>query len=315
MTTSFLLLVTTALTASIALAHSADAFVNVPSAIPVMPPRVGVMPKTELSMDNLGDRAARIVKSNVNEFANSLESPEKIVEQAVEDMQKDLYKVRESYAEITATQRKLMKRRENMEAEAVQWFNKASLALKYENEDLAREALARRQQLLDSASDLQQDIDGQAPNIDNLYNAMQALEGRIVEAKNKKEQIKLRAKQAKLTKDINDAQNEIVSGALGSLEGTSSAMATFDRMQEKVEAIEAVAEASAEMNQVQNASHAKQIDMDFEFRALEKSAAVDSELEKLKTMLGEIKKNPGTYVVTRTNDGNSKSDDEGDLKE
>ena len=280
-----------------------------------MPPRVGIMPKTELSMDNLGDRAARIVKSNVNEFANSLESPEKIVEQAVEDMQKDLYKVRESYAEITATQRKLMKQRENMEAEAVQWFNKASLALKYENEDLAREALARRQQLLDSASDLQQDIDGQAPNIDNLYNAMQALEGRIVEAKNKKEQIKLRAKQAKLTKDINDAQNEIVSGALGSLEGTSSAMATFDRMQEKVEAIEAVAEASAEMNQVQNASHAKQIDMDFEFRALEKSAAVDSELEKLKTMLGEIKKNPGTYVVTRTNDGNSKSDDEGDLKE
>ena len=86
-------------------------------------------------MSNLGDRANRIIKSNINQVANSLENPEKIVEQAFEDMSKDLSKLRASYAEISAAQRKLMKQRENMEAEAVKWFNKASLALKYENED------------------------------------------------------------------------------------------------------------------------------------------------------------------------------------
>lgn len=283
-----------------------------------MPPRVGVMPKTKLSMSDLGDRAARIVKSNINQVANSLENPEKIVEQAVEDMSKDLSKVRSSYAEITAFQRKLMKQRENMEAEAVKWFNKASLALKYENEDLAREALARRQQLLDSANELQQDIDAHTPNIDTLYNAMQALESRIVEAKDKKEQIKLRSKQAKLKKDINDMQNEKISGALGSLEGTSSAISTFARMQEKVEAMEAVAEASAEMNEMQDERNAmispsaKKVDM--EFNAMERSAAVESELEKLKAMLGEIEENPGTYVVTRTDDaGGAQFDEEGEV--
>ena len=316
--TSFLLLTM----ASIVLAQSADAFIVTPaqSAISTAPPRVGTISKTELSMSNLGDRANRIIKSNINQVASSLENPEKIVEQAVEDMTKDLSKLRASYAEITAAQRKLMKQRENMEAEAVKWFNKASLALKYENEDLAREALARRQQLLDSANELQHDIDAQAPNIDALYNAMQALEGKIIEAKNKKEQIKLRAKQAKLKKDINDMQNEKISGALGSLEGTSSAMATFARMQEKVEAMEAVAEASAEMNEMQDERNAmisptaKQVDMEFEFKAMEKSAAVDSELEKLKTILGEIEKNPGTYVVTRTIDGSGDdSDEEGEV--
>eukprot|EP00563_Minutocellus_polymorphus_P002181 CAMPEP_0181048544 /NCGR_PEP_ID=MMETSP1070-20121207/15493_1 /TAXON_ID=265543 /ORGANISM="Minutocellus polymorphus, Strain NH13" /LENGTH=307 /DNA_ID=CAMNT_0023127337 /DNA_START=112 /DNA_END=1035 /DNA_ORIENTATION=- len=304
-----------------ALAHPAEAFVNVP--VPsatslVAPPRIGAISQTELSMGNLGDRASRIIKSNINEAVNSLENPEKIVEQAVEDMSNDLAKVRASYAEITATQRKLMKQRENMEADAVKWFNKASLALKYDQENLAREALARRQLLLDSANDLGQDIDAQAPNIDTLYNNMQVLEGRIVEAKRKKEQIKLRAKQARMKKDINDMQNENISGALGSLEGTSSAMATFTRMEEKVEALEAVAEASAEMHEMQDERNAmispaaKLVDMEFEFKAMEKSAAVDSQLKKLKAMLEEIGQNPGTYVVTGTKD-NVKSDDEGDV--
>jgi len=304
-----------------ALAHPAEAFVNVP--VPsatslVAPPRIGAISQTELSMGNLGDRASRIIKSNINEAVNSLENPEKIVEQAVEDMSNDLAKVRASYADITAAQRKLMKQRENMEAEAVKWFNKASLALKYDQENLAREALARRQLLLDSANDLGQDIDAQAPNLDTVYSNMQVLEGRIVEAKRKKEQIKLRAKHARTKKDINDMQNENISGALGSLEGTSSAMATFTRMEEKVEALKAIAEASFEMNEMQDERNAmispaaKLVDMEFEFKAMEKSAAVNSELKKLKTMLEEIDQNPGTYVVTGTKD-NVKSDDAGDV--
>ena len=43
---------------------------------------------------NLFQRFTKVVASNVNQFVNSLEDPEKILDQAVEDMQKDLVKIR-----------------------------------------------------------------------------------------------------------------------------------------------------------------------------------------------------------------------------
>ena len=43
---------------------------------------------------NLFQRFTKVVSSNVNQFVNSLEDPEKILDQAVDDMQKDLVKIR-----------------------------------------------------------------------------------------------------------------------------------------------------------------------------------------------------------------------------
>ena len=46
-----------------------------------------------LSM-NLFQRFTKVVASNVNQIVSSLEDPEKILDQAVDDMQKDLVKIR-----------------------------------------------------------------------------------------------------------------------------------------------------------------------------------------------------------------------------
>ena len=43
---------------------------------------------------NLFQRFTKVVASNVNQFVSSLEDPEKILGQAVDDMQKDLVKIR-----------------------------------------------------------------------------------------------------------------------------------------------------------------------------------------------------------------------------
>ena len=50
---------------------------------------------------NIADRFFRVVKSNVNSLLSNLEDPEKILDQAVNDMQNDLVKIRQSYAEIS----------------------------------------------------------------------------------------------------------------------------------------------------------------------------------------------------------------------
>ena len=55
---------------------------------------------------NIFERFSRVAKANVNELLNKMEDPEKVMNQAVEDLQKDLVKIRQSYAEVMATQKR-----------------------------------------------------------------------------------------------------------------------------------------------------------------------------------------------------------------
>mmetsp|Transcript_509 Transcript_509/g.916 ORF Transcript_509/g.916 Transcript_509/m.916 type:complete len:300 (+) Transcript_509:183-1082(+) len=235
---------------------------------------------TSLSM-NLFDRFTRVAKSNINNVLKSLEDPEKIMNQALEDMQTDLVKVRQSYAEITATQRRLLKQKEQAEALAEDWYKRAQLALSKGEEALAKEALTRRQQQLETAEGLQIQIDMQAQAVDKLYEGMQALEAKILESKSKKEQMVARARTAQSTQKVNDM--------LGGITGQTS-MDAFKRMEEKVEALEAAAEVSAEMGSFDGkalpGSSAGSVEA--QFKMLEAASSVDQELEAMKAkMLSE----------------------------
>lgn len=187
---------------------------------------------------NLFDRFSRVAKSNLNNVLKNLEDPEKIMTQAVEDMQNDLVKVRQSYAEITATQRRLLKQKEQADALGDDWYKRAQLALTKGEDALAKEALTRRQQQVETSSGLQSQIENQGAAIDKLYEGMQALESKILEAKAKKDQMVARARTAQSTQQVNDM--------LGGITGKTS-MDAFTRMEDKVEALEAAAEVSAEM--------------------------------------------------------------------
>jgi phage shock protein A len=188
-------------------------------------------------------------------------------------------KVRQSYAEVTATQRRLLKQQDQANAIASDWYERAQLALQKGNDELAREALSRRQQQLDAASELQSQIDVQNVSIDKLFEGMQALESKIMESKAKKEQMIARARTAETTQKVND----MLSGVTG-----TTSMDAFNRMEDKVEALEAAAEVSTEMgslggNALPGSSSA---DLEKQFKQLEAGSAVDDELKKMKGMLG-----------------------------
>ena len=51
----------------------------------------------------------RLVKANVNELLNKAEDPEKMLNQIVEDMQKELVEFRQTYAEVAANTKRLEK--------------------------------------------------------------------------------------------------------------------------------------------------------------------------------------------------------------
>lgn len=206
--------------------------------------------------------------------------------------------VRQSYAEVTATQRRLLKQKEQCDAVAEDWYKRAQLALKASNEGLAKEALTRRQQQLDEAASLQAQIDAQASSIDKLYEGMQTLENAILEAKSKKEQMVARARTAQSTQKVND----MLTGLTG-----STSMDAFKRMEEKVEALEASAEISSEMTKALPGSKSSFED---QFKMLEAASSVDDELNKLKGMLNPAKEESGSSSSSSSAKSDNKSVDD-----
>jgi len=216
------------------------------------------------------DRLGRLVRANANAVISKAEDPAKILDQSVEDMQNDLVKLRQAVATAIASQKRIQNQAEQANAQAATWYERAEMALRKGEEDLAREALARRKTCQDTATALTTQLNSQAGQVESLKKSLVGLEGKIAEAKTKKDMLKARAQAAK-------AQEQLQS-AVGSL-NTTSAMAAFERMEEKVEALEARSQAAAEL---------AGSDLESQFAALQGGDDVDDALAALKGKISGV---------------------------
>jgi phage shock protein A len=230
---------------------------------------------------NMFDRFLRVVKSNVNNVLSNLEDPEKVLEQAVNDMQKDLVKIRQSYAEVTATQKRMTKQKEQAEMLSNDWYKRAQLALSKGDEELAKEALSRRQSQVEIVTTLNTQMTTQNVAIDKLYSSMTELEEKIVEAKRQKDLFIARARTAKTSVQVNDMLTGLTSG-------NSNSMEAFERMKNKVENLEAQAEVAGELAATTSGTTRS---LEDKFKLLEGNSEIDLQLEELKKQL------PGTKDV------------------
>lgn len=221
---------------------------------------------------NIFDRLLRIFRASVNSAVSSVEDPEKIITQAVTDMQGDLVKVRQAYAEVSASTKRLERQRDLAATTADEWYKRAQLALQKGEEGLAREALTRRKAQQDMVKSLDSQLAGMKENVNKLYASMNALDSKINEARTKKDQFIARAKTAKTSQQV----NEMISGV-----GDSSALEAFERMKVKVEELETSADVAAEMAIGGSAD----VSLESKFKALEGND-VDKELAAMKGQLG-----------------------------
>ncbi len=215
----------------------------------------------------LFDRVSRVVRANLNAAVSAAEDPEKILDQALIDMQEDLVQLRQAVASAIASQKRMQQQYNQAQAEANNWQQRAQLALQKGDENLAREALTRRKVQLETATALKAQLDQQTATVDTLKRNLIALEGKISEAKTKKDMLKARASAAKA--------NEQLQNTVGKL-GTSTAMGAFERMEEKVLQMEARSQAAAELSGST---------LEEQFRQLESGSDVDAELEAMKAQL------------------------------
>ena len=212
-------------------------------------------------------RLSRLVRANANAVLSSAEDPGKILDQSVADMQAELVKLRQAVATAIASQKRIQNQAEQAGTQAKTWYERAELALQKGEEDLAREALTRRKTYQDTADALNTQLQSQSGQVESLKKSLMGLEGKIAEARTKKDMLKARAQAAKAQEQLQSA----VSGL-----GTDGAMAAFEQMEEKVQVLEARSQAAAELAGA---------DLESQFQALQGGSDVDDELAALKTRL------------------------------
>ena len=209
------------------------------------------------------DRLSRLIRANLNDLVNKAEDPVKILDQSVADMQSDLVKLRKAVAMAIASQKRLLNQANQSADQAKAWYQRAEVALQKGEEALAREALARRKSFQESSSALTNQLSAQEGQVEMLKRSLLALEGKIAEARTKKDMLKARAQAAKAQEQLQSAVGNI---------GSNSAMAAFERMEDKVQSLEASSQASAEL---------AGSDLESKFAALEGGDEIDDELSLL----------------------------------
>eukprot|EP00897_Mesotaenium_endlicherianum_P005567 jgi/Mesen1/5038/ME000025S04441 len=227
---------------------------------------------------NIFQRVVRIVQSYANAAVSSAEDPEKLLDQTVLEMNDDLVKMRQASAQVLASQKQLENKYKQAQQVADDWYRRAKLALEKGDETLAKEALKRRKDYEDSAKALKMQLDQQKGVVEKLITNTRMLEGKIQEAKAKKDTLKARAQSAKTATKVNEM--------LGNL-NTSSALAAFEKMEEKVMSLEAESDA---LNQLSTDDLANKASFCALFAQLE-GDSVDDDLAQLKSdLLGTSKK-------------------------
>ncbi|HIK44570.1 MAG TPA: PspA/IM30 family protein [Leptolyngbyaceae cyanobacterium M65_K2018_010] len=215
----------------------------------------------------LFDRVSRVVRSNLNAAVSAAEDPEKILDQAIVDMQEDLVQMRQAVASAIASQKRVQQQYERAQNEANTWQQRAQLALQKGDEELARQALLRKKTQAETAVALKAQLDSQSATVDQLKRNLIGLESKLSEAKTKKDMLKARASAAKANEQLQNTTSRM---------NTSSAMAAFERMEEKVLQMEAKSQAAAELAGA---------DLESQFASLEAGGDVDLELAAMKTQM------------------------------
>ncbi|HTL89334.1 MAG TPA: PspA/IM30 family protein, partial [Leptolyngbya sp.] len=109
----------------------------------------------------LFDRIWRAIRANLNHLIGQMEDPEKILEQTVLDMQDDLIRLRQAVAQAIATQKRTERQASQARSTSEDWYRRAQLALQKGDENLAREALARRKSYVETANAMESQLSQQ----------------------------------------------------------------------------------------------------------------------------------------------------------
>jgi phage shock protein A len=185
------------------------------------------------------ERISKIIRSNINDLLDHAEDPEKILQQLIADMQQDLREAKLQVAGAIREQKKIEAQYlENITMVDV-WEKRAVSAIKEQNDYLAKEALKRKRTCEQLAREYKRQLDDQTKSVQFLKTGLAELTAKLDDAKRKKDLLIARQKRAQAQRTISETMSGI---------SRSGAFSALERIENKVKAAEAHADALAEMD-------------------------------------------------------------------
>lgn len=183
-------------------------------------------------------RFIAVIRSYLNYWVGKAEDPEKMLNQILQDMKKQFIDAKKQTALAISDERRLFKNCEDEKTAADDWEKKAAMAVKMNRDDLAKQALNRHADHKNQFIKFEKHWQLQKAAVEQLKIALNELGEKIENSNRQKNLLSARAKRAEAQKMI----TETISGLSG-----NSAFETIERMEEKINRIEAEASASAEI--------------------------------------------------------------------
>lgn len=214
-------------------------------------------------------RMGDIINSNLNSMIEKAENPEKITRLIIQEMEDTLVEVRTSAARNIAETKELNRKADQYEARSKEWAAKAELALTKGREDLARGAVQAKQQSEQLATVVRKEIEILNESVAKADSDLEKLQAKLNEAKAKHKALMMRG---------TTASNQIKMRKVMTSNKVDDALARYERMERKVDELEAHVEAF-DLGNGQS--------LESQFAALEADDAVEAELAALKKNLGK----------------------------
>lgn len=220
-----------------------------------------------------------IMSSNINALLDKAEDPEKMIDQYLRNLNKDLGKVKAETASIMASEQRAKRELDDCTAEIEKMQNYAVKALEANNEADAKKFLEKKAQLTANQIELKEAYELANVNTKQMRQMHDKLVADVSELESRKTMLKGKAAVAKTQERINK-MGSTVSGA-------NNSISAFDRMEAKINTSLDEANAMAELN--------KNSDDDLKDLTAKyddgNGINVDNELEALKAQLNKDKEN------------------------
>lgn len=232
------------------------------------------------------DRIARLFRANVNAAISSAEQPEKMLNQIISDMRSQLAQAKQQVAGAIADEKRLEDQTVSELREAEEWERRAMLAVKEGRDELAKQALMRRNEHVARGQQMQMTWEAHRQETGRIKNSLRELNDNIEEASRKKTLLLARQRRAEAQKRIAETMSSM---------SDKSAFQAFSRMEERIEQNERQIKASVEIDQEFSGDA-----LSNQFKQLESSAGdatTDLQLLQLKQKMGVLP--AGESVNTR----------------
>ncbi len=184
-------------------------------------------------------RVNTILAAQLNDIVDTFEKPERMLRQAIREMETALERAVESTAKAIAAEKRLRREAAECRAQAQSWQERAAQFVAQHDETRARQALSRRLEKDKLAEALARELAQSEETTARLRRQLESLRTRLAEARRHLASLIARQRAA-------EARRQFVQ-ALGHFDADLAAFRRFDELSQRVEETEAHVDAECEL--------------------------------------------------------------------